>query len=68
MLLSANITKKDEHGGKVEERFAVLTNTKFCYYYYDSNYYENNEPFYAFYFKNKDTKRCPVILFYYISI
>ena len=52
MLLSANITKKDEHGGKVEERFAVLTNTKFCYYYYDSNYYENNEPLASFYLKN----------------
>lgn len=52
MLLSAIITKKDEHGGKVEERFAVLTNTKFCYYYYDSDYTKNSEPLASFYLKN----------------
>ena len=52
MLMSAEIVKKDEHGGKEEIRFAVLTNNKFCYYYYQQNYYDNNEPLASFFLKN----------------
>ena len=52
MLMSAHIIKKDEHGGKVEERFAVLTNQKFCYYYDESNYNDNKEPLASFFYKN----------------
>ena len=52
MLLSAKITKKDEHGGKVEERFAVLTNKKLCYYYNENNYNDNSEPLASFFLKD----------------
>jgi hypothetical protein len=52
MLLSAKITKKDEHGGKVEERYAVLTNKKFCYYYNENNYNDNSEPLASFFLKD----------------
>ena len=52
MLLSTHISKKDEHGGKVEERFAVLTNKKLCYYYDESNYNDNKEPLASFFLKD----------------
>ena len=52
MLLSTHISKKDEHGGKVEERFAVLTNNKLCYYYDESNYNDNKEPLASFFLKD----------------
>ena len=52
MLLDANITKKDEHGGKVEKRYAVLTNKKFCYYYNENNYNDNSEPLASFFLKD----------------
>ena len=52
MLLEANITKKDEHGGKVEKRYAVLTNKKFCYYYNENNYTDNSEPLASFFLKD----------------
>ena len=52
MLLDAQITKKDEHGGKVEKRYAVLTNKKFCYYYTEDNYNNNNEPLASFFLKD----------------
>ena len=52
MLLDAKITKKDEHGGKVEIRYAVLTNKKFCYYYNESNYNDNSEPLASFFLKD----------------
>ena len=52
MLLEANITKKDEHGGKVEKRYAVLTNKKFCYYYNENNYIDNSEPLASFFLKD----------------
>ena len=51
-ILGSSICKKDEHGGKIEERYAVLTNTKMCYYYYESNYLTNCEPLASFYLKN----------------
>jgi hypothetical protein len=52
MLLSTHISKKDEHGGKVEERYAVLTNKKLCYYYDESNYNDNKEPLASFFLKD----------------
>ena len=52
MLLDANITKKDEHEGKVEKRYAVLTNKKFCYYYNENNYNDNSEPLASFFLKD----------------
>ena len=52
MLLDAKITKKDEHGGKVEIRYAVLTNKKFCYYYNVDNYNDNSEPLASFFLKD----------------
>jgi adenylate cyclase 10 len=52
MLLSAKITKKDEHGGKKEERYAVLTNKKLCYYYNENNYNDNSEPLASFFLKD----------------
>ena len=52
MLLSTHISKKDEHGGKVEERFAVLTHKKLCYYYDESNYNDNKEPLASFFLKD----------------
>ena len=52
MLLDATITKKDEHGGKVEIRYAVLTNKKFCYYYNVDNYNDNSEPLASFFLKD----------------
>ena len=52
MLLDATIIKKDEHGGKVEKRYAVLTNKKFCYYYNEKNYNDNSEPLASFFLKD----------------
>ena len=52
VLLDANITKKDEHGGKTELRYAVLTNKKFCYYYEEKNYNDNSEPLASFFLKD----------------
>ena len=52
MLLSTHISQKDEHGGKVEERYAVLTNKKLCYYYDESNYNDNKEPLASFFLKD----------------
>ena len=52
MLLSATIIKKDEHGGKTEQRYAVLTNKKFCYYYEEKNYNDNSEPLASFFLKD----------------
>ena len=52
MLLDATIIKKDEHGGKVEIRYAVLTNKKFCYYYNEKNYNDNSEPLASFFLKD----------------
>ena len=52
MLLDAIITKKDEHGGKVEKRYAVLTDKKFCYYYNENNYNDNSEPLASFFLKD----------------
>ena len=52
MLLSAKITKKDEHGEKKEERYAVLTNKKLCYYYNENNYNDNSEPLASFFLKD----------------
>ena len=52
MLLDATIIKKDEHGGKTEQRYAVLTNKKFCYYYEEKNYNDNSEPLASFFLKD----------------
>ena len=52
MLLDATIIKKDEHGGKTEKRYAVLTNKKFCYYYEEKNYNDNSEPLASFFLKD----------------
>ena len=52
MLLDAEIIKKDEHGGKTEKRYAVLTNKKFCYYYEEKNYNDNSEPLASFFLKD----------------
>ena len=52
MLLDATIIKKDEHGGKTERRYAVLTNKKFCYYYEEKNYNDNSEPLASFFLKD----------------
>ena len=52
MLLHADIIKKDEHGGKTEKRYAVLTNKKFCYYYEEKNYNDNSEPLASFFLKD----------------
>jgi len=52
MLLDATILKKDEHGGKTEPRYAILTNKKFCYYYEEANYNDNSEPLASFFLKD----------------
>ena len=49
LIMSSNVIKKDENGLKFEERFAIITNSKFCYYYNESNYNENSQPLGSFY-------------------
>ena len=49
LIMSSNVLKKDENGLKFEERFAIITNSKFCYYYNEFNYNENSQPLGSFY-------------------
>ena len=51
-ILFANIVKKDEHGGKKEDRYAILTNNKFCYYHNVGEYNDNQEPLASFELKD----------------